>query len=298
MEHLVKRNPKLSDPGVLKPAHLTDVFTESSVNRRPSGWKAKKGEIVWVAEVGYGIYARGEISADPRLLRFSSINELLDRRDEIPVRDDRYILRLIIKIHRAKAFKFLSLLIVEVEVEDIAGVIEIPQGFRTQTAWLYVEPGDIVEASSQNSPYLTDKIPGAVRLRVYQQLARAADRHIIDIDHFVPRSVGGPGNLEENLVPVSFRLNRAKSDRIPRGLFVESSHHDELCNLLPADWESGDSFLSGARYRDAAKKIVAVVKSWPDLETIKAFYAAVKAHHFDRTSDPSTLAECSYQEKI
>ena len=285
MEHLVKRSIKFSDKGVLKAARHTDVFTESSVNKRPPGFKARDGEVVWVAEVGYGIYACGKISTEPSMLTFSSIDDLLDRRNEIPVQEDRYILSLITKIHRSKTFRYLKVLVVHVEVEDIGGVIEIPAKYKTQGAWFYVEPGQIVQDDSRSSPNLDPEIPGAVRLRVYQQLAQAADRHIIDIDHFVPRSVGGPGNIEENLVPVSYRLNRYKSDRIPRGLFVVSSEYDELRDLLPVDWQSSEEdFLRGAKYTDAAKKIVRdVVNVWSDLEMIKEFYAAVKTYHFGRT---------------
>jgi len=132
---------------------------------------------------------------------------------------------------------------------------------------------------------LSPKIPGALRLRVYFRLARETDRHIIDIDHFVPKVVGGPGNIEENLVPVSLNLNRAKSARIPSGLFEVAALREELRNLVPHQFRGGEPrMLGGPEPRDAAKKIVAAVNGQESLDDIRAFYREVVEHHFGRQS--------------
>lgn len=281
-DHLIKRNPSLASRGVLSAARRQETFTESRVNGTAAGARAQKGDRIWVAETGYGVYGVGTLIEQPELIRFESITDLLDRLDDIPVQDPPYLLSLIRKIHGNANFKFITVLVVPVELRQLDQILEIPQRCRTQGSWYYLNEGELDEESSARAVGLTSEIPGVVRLKVYQQLARATDRHIIDVDHFVPKSVGGPGNLEENLVPVSYSLNRAKRDRIPSGLFLVAAKDDELRRFVPPELREGgpkilplDSVISGL-----ARKVVAEVNSRSDVGSIRDFYARVKKLHF------------------
>lgn len=280
-EHLIKRNPDLAQAGVLTTSKGVHHFTESSVRGRPPGHKARGGERIWVAESGYGIYAEGSLLSDPVLHTFTSIDHLLDEIDRIPVQDDPYIMKLIRKINQTKNFKHLHVLVVATNVSDLGSVIEVPKELRTQGSWYYLEPGQIQRDTAGQTLQLSPNIPGAVRLRVYQRLAKKSDLHIIDVDHFVPRVVGGPGNIEENLVPVSFSLNRAKNARIPSGLFDVASTQTDLSLHVPGKFTGGEPrYLHGPDVRDAAKKVVAAVNRREDLDAVRAFYQAVVNHHF------------------
>jgi hypothetical protein len=63
-------------------------------------------------------------------------------------------------------------------------------------------------------------IPSSLRFELHALFNRKIDvNHWIDIDHLVPKSVGGPGNIKENLVPIGFSLNRYKNDSIPVDFF-------------------------------------------------------------------------------
>lgn len=287
LEHLVKRNPKLADAQVIQPTHRIEVFVQSRVNGAPHGSKARKGERLWVAEVGYGVFAKGELKEDPKNLRFTSMEDLLDRKAEIGMTAAPYLLSLLEKIHssRKKSFQFLAVSVFSVELRDLERVLPVPKKCASQGSWFYLEPGDIREEDADRSLQITSHIPGAVRLRVYQELAKQADRHIIDIDHFVPKSVGGPGNLEENLVPIGYSLNRAKRDRIPSGLFVVAKTHPDLRALCPPGSAQDKGFLRGSEFRAAAQKITREVNSWPDLDAIRDFYGGVKGYHFGASAN-------------
>jgi hypothetical protein len=239
------------------------------VNKRPPGYKALDGERIWVAEVGYGIYAEGRLVGDPILHSFGSIEDLLNNLEEIPVQDDPYVMALIRRIHGSNKFSTLNVLAVKTEISDIGSCIEVPKELRTQGSWFYLKPGQIDLGSKGKSLELSPKIPGAVRLRVYQRLARKADRHMIDVDHFVPKVVGGPGNIEENLVPISYSLNRAKSGRIPSGLFDVAASFTELRHLVPQRFAGKEpTMLNRPEHREAAKKVVAAVNGREDLNEI------------------------------
>ena len=57
---------------------------------------------------------------------------------------------------------------------------------------------------------LTKHIPTKVREEIYHKYKININEHPVDIDHFVPLSIGGPGNIIENLIPVGPSINRRK----------------------------------------------------------------------------------------
>ena len=106
--------------------------------------------------------------------------------------------------------------------------------------------------------------------------------HWIDIDHFVPKSAGGPGNIIENLVPVGLSLNRYKGNSIPTGLFKVASEMNDLkkyCKKYFFKKEQG--FLKQTKYPEAFKnacKINEKVKSF-HIDDAKEFYKKVMSNH-------------------
>ena len=106
--------------------------------------------------------------------------------------------------------------------------------------------------------------------------------HWIDIDHFVPKSSGGPGNIIENLVPVGFSLNRYKSNSIPTGLFKVASEMPSLKKFCKEEFVEGHpGFLRKKRYPtayDNAKRINDIVAELP-IDEAKEFYRNVMQKH-------------------
>ena len=76
---------------------------------------------------------------------------------------------------------------------------------------------------------LSSKIPSRLRMDLYSLFnTKLKLSHVIDIDHFVPKSCGGPGNIIENLLPIGFSLNRYKSNSVPAGLFEVAKKYKKL----------------------------------------------------------------------
>ena len=131
---------------------------------------------------------------------------------------------------------------------------------------------------------LNSSIPGALRQQLYSFFNKKYSISTwIDIDHFVPKSVGGPGNIIENLVPVGFSLNRYKSNSVPKGLFVVATNFEELKDIVVNSFaKQNNMFLKSVKAKDNAKKILSVVNSWEnekDLTEVKNFYKLVLKYH-------------------
>ena len=128
---------------------------------------------------------------------------------------------------------------------------------------------------------VTPNIPGDLRLKLYSLFNKNYSiSHLIDIDHFVPKSVGGPGNIVENLVPIGFNLNRYKNDAIPRSLFEIATSDEYHSNFIDIQKEIlklsrlEDEFIKTNTYpkaKEIAQKITGNVNAWPDLNQIKRF---------------------------
>lgn len=114
-----------------------------------------------------------------------------------------------------------------------------------------------------------------------------AVQHWIDIDHFVPQSVNGPGNIIENLVPIGLSINRYKSNDIPRGLF-EEAHKRDLSGLFNSSYLKGNDFISskdGPAYLQEATAIVNHVNEKHSIEKVRSFYKEVLKRHFPHYVD-------------
>ena len=101
---------------------------------------------------------------------------------------------------------------------------------------------------------MTKHIPTKVREEIYHKYKININEHPVDIDHFVPLSIGGPGNIIENLIPVGPSINRRKGDKIPSKLF-------DLSKKFGVDIPSQtsirhDKFYQSTQYKKLAKKII------------------------------------------
>ena len=95
----------------------------------------------------------------------------------------------------------------------------------------------------------------------------------------MPQSIGGPGNIPENLVPVGFNLNRYKSDLIPIGLFYTAKNYPLLQMYCEKYFfETKESFIKSPEITDKATKIIEKVKTM-DMNSIRTFFKKVLEYH-------------------
>ena len=142
-DHLVKRNPLLSRPTDLCEPRLQETLIDHRVNGEPAGARAQKGDRVWAAATGCGVFAVGTISDEPRVRRFESIGELLESLDELPIQDPPYVRSLIQEFLENDDFEFMTVLMASVELRVLDQVLEIPERCRTEGSWHELKEGEL-----------------------------------------------------------------------------------------------------------------------------------------------------------
>lgn len=259
----------------------------------------KPNDIVYVAETSGGIYAMGEVIESGDVETFTSIEPLLEFSKRF--NDDHYWLSKIRefsqKLSSDKNYKlrfheyYINQKILDrtipyngpLERYDASinrGMASIFFKLRKLDIEYLKKPDYRLKGITSVNP----EIPGDLRLKLYSLFNKTYSiSHLIDIDHFVPKSVGGPGNIAENLVPIGFSLNRYKNDSIPISLFEIAASDVFQSNFIHIQKEvlktcrlEGD-FIKANNHqaKELARKITGIVNAWSDLNLIKSFYLAV-----------------------
>jgi len=292
---LIKRSPKLTKKGVLvKQNYTRKGYSESGV-RKPSSINLAEGDFIYVSETDYGIYAKGEV-----IEVWEKPQEFLNTEDIVTFfyerNDPVYCFELIKKLKVAKEKKpsaklyyheyFINQILLDNVIPLEGELVELK---KRQNAFSEIKNQDLI--TSINNPNLnknikiSTNIPGALRQRLYSFFNQKHNISTwIDIDHFVPRSIGGPGNIIENLVPIGFSLNRYKSNSIPKGVFEVSLSYPELKLYVKKEYISEDQemFLRSINSKEDAKKIISIVNSWEGeegLDRLKKFYSSILKYH-------------------
>ena len=292
---LIKRSPKLTKKGVLvKQNYTRKGYSESGV-RRPSSIKLAEGDFIYVAETDYGIYAKGEVievGKEPQ--EFLNTEDIVTFFSEI--NDPIYCFELIKKLKVAKDKNPLAKLyyheyfINQTLLDNVIPLEgELVELKKIQNAFSEIKNQDLIthikNPNLQRNIKISTTIPGALRQRLYSFFNQKHNISTwIDIDHFVPKSLGGPGNIIENLVPIGFSLNRYKSNSVPKGVFEVSSNYLELKPYVKKEYisENQEMFLRTTNSKEDAKKIISIVNSWEGsdgLDKLKSFYSSILKYH-------------------
>ena len=303
---LIKRSNSLRQ--IRKNNNRRKGFFELTIRKtafNPPSAELKPHDIVYVAETNGGIYAMGEVIESGEVETFTSIEKLLEFSKRF--NDDQYWLSKIRefsqKLSSDENYKlrfheyYINQKILDrtipyngpLERYDASinrGMASIFFKLRKEDIEYLKEPDYRLKGITAVNP----EIPGDLRLKLYSLFNKKYSiSHLIDIDHFVPKSVGGPGNIAENLVPIGFSLNRYKNDSIPRSLFEIAANDTFQSNFIDIQKEIlntcrlEDEFIKTNTYhhiKDLARKITGIVNAWSDLNQIKSFYLAVneKSH--------------------
>jgi len=277
--HLAKRNPDLSGVKGKKHYFGTQWLVQTAVNRTPPGAKSSMGDHVYYYETGYAIWGEGKIISPGKLYEYKSIEELLDHAKNITgFHNDVYwghqlTNRFWPAQHKGKLKSF-NIFEIKVDLKPVENPMVLKQDLKGQVSWRYL-PGPITD-DQQEDLKLDTRIPSALKIKLYTEYNIRGDHHYFDIDHVVPSSLGGPGNIEENLVPMAFGINRSKSNSVPPGLFIVAKGWDI---------EGGKNILSTKLLNDnlsknLAKKIVSEAKRTLNKKDIRKFFSEIKRHSY------------------
>lgn len=248
----------------------------------PSGSNVKVGDLIYIAQNGYAIFGSGIVSkVDTICLEgFKKMaNYVLN---ESNIKDDSFWISKLKKYASDDSEELYNILEYELEqVMQFDVSFPLEDRFLNQSAWYYLEDNfelQLFEISTE----LTKHIPTKIREEVYHLFKiQMQEEHIIDIDHVVPASLGGPGNIIENLIPISASINRRKSNRVPSKLFDLSKKFG--IKIPPNLNVSHDKFYSEKELKDQARKIIERINQ-QTIEEIKKDYQEVRSFHFPAVS--------------
>lgn len=276
-------------------------ITISKDKRNPPSHKLKMHDIIYVAETSGGIYAKGKVVETFSVDVFSTIEEVLDYSKQF--KDDSYWLDKIRlfkdKLSSDSNYKlrchqyFTNQKLLKRTIPYNGPLKEYDASIKRGLASIFFELkekdvkylNENPDCSLKQVKKLDPKIPGDLRPKIYSFFNQNYSiGHLIDVDHFVPKSAGGPGNIIENLVPIGLSLNRYKSDSIPRSFFEVALNDDfktifkvfekEILKLL----KNNEKFIRKKDYPnsiDLAREMNAVVSEWKKMDEIKNFYFEV-----------------------
>jgi hypothetical protein len=258
-------------------------------------------DFVYVAETSGGIYAKGEVIETFPVDVFSTIEEVLDYSKQF--KDDSYWLDKIRlfkdKLSSDPNYKlrchqyFINQKLLKRTIPYNGPLKDYDASIKRGLASIFFELKEKdVKYLNENPDYslkeikkLDPKIPGDLRLKIYSFFNQNYSiGHLIDIDHFVPKSAGGPGNIIENLVPIGLSLNRYKSDSIPRSFFEVALNSDFKINFKVFEKEiskllkNNEKFFLKKDYPNSihlARQMNAQVSKWKKMDEIKKFYFEV-----------------------
>lgn len=257
-------------------------YCETKLKSWPTGEKVKKGDLVYIAQVGYAIYGHGIVENVVKN-EFDTFDDFLFYAlHKSNVKDDGYWLLKFKEYSKNLPCSKIKLLEYElINTECFDYTIPLDQRFLYQSVWYYLEDNFTFQ-KPQTQFGLTEHIPTNVRTSVYHKYKINSKEHIIDIDHFVPRSIGGPGNIIENLIPISASINRRKSNHVPSKLLDLAKHFGEKkpINLVV----SHDKFYADRESLNLAKRIVQKINFQSDSD-LRITYRTIRNFHFPYLSN-------------
>lgn len=252
-------------------------YCEVSQKKSPIGVKVKSGDTIYLAQNGYAIFGKGIVDKVSSF-ELHSLEEFVHYAMHKSQVDDKLYWLSKFKAYSEKlpvsVIKGFEYNLINTETFDFA--IPLEKRFLEQPSWYYLED-DYTFTIPSSSENITLHIPTKIREAIYHKYKIVSDEHIIDIDHFVPRSIGGPGNIIENLIPISASINRRKSNHIPSKLL----DYGEFFGFKKPNGFvlSHDKFYSDNESIKLGRKIVQKINQ-QDLLTIKKIYKTIRDFHF------------------
>jgi hypothetical protein len=288
--HVIKRDSGLNVTSNKRRKKGLDWFTQTKIGSRPSGSKCEIGDIAYIYIIDYGVVAKGEIR-DIKISSFSFLEDVFsfikkEAKYKNTTGAKSFWGNEVINKLSSRTDGKLNYYVLEVQIDlellDEAILLD-PNISKGQNSWVYLN--DPIEEYKIQSNELSSIIPPQLRQKIQIAFNSVGNDFVYDIDHFVPKKWGGPGNIIENLIPLNLSTNRNKSDKIPSGLFYVASLNKKISNKIKSKYfkekyHKKDSFLKELDAKDDAKRITNVVKEILSFDEIKTFYNDVRKFHY------------------
>ena len=292
--HVVKRDGVINLNPKNRRKKGRQWFTQTKIGGLPIGSKCDEGDLIYEYEIDYGVVSRGQILSK-KIRKLQSWAEVFDFvNNDAEYKNASWWGRVILeKLSKRKgAFDFF-VLEVQVELEHLDEVIIVNPDdakLKTQGSWIYLQ--NPIEAYAYDSELISPVIPPSLRQKIQILFNSVSDEFVYDIDHFVPRNWGGPGNIVENLVPLPMSVNRNKSDKIPAGLFAVAAQHPAVNDMVTsevykAEGLSQTKFFSEIEAKEDAFRVTSAINSL-QLDEVREFYGAVRRYHYGTALDHLT----------
>ena len=290
---ILKLNLEVNGLSFSKRKGGTKPIITTKIGGSPAGISASVGDTVYLYETGF-VYERGIIRKAEPTLEFSSLQDLVayyhspENTYKNEVWWGQQILGKAYSAFQARKKYFISIRIVETKILRSPIFVGLKE-YGGEIRWQHVK-GEINELGTTLE--LATKIPGSLKYKLIEQLNLSKERFHLDIDHFVPSSLNGPGNIEENLVPLDLAANRGKGNKVPKGLFIVALQApwsellgDVTKRKLPTDYlslsKSGDNFINDEFAKSLAKVITTKINGAEiSLEDKRKFYSSIRKLHF------------------
>ena len=290
--HVIKRDSGLNVTSKKKKKKGLDWFTQTKIGSRPLGSKCEIGDIAYIYIIDYGVVAKGEIR-DIKISSFSFLEDVFrfikkEAKYKNTTGAKSFWGNEVINKLSSRTDGKLNYYVLEVEIDlellDEAILLDPNNSkLKGQNSWVYLN--DPIEEYKIQSNELSSIIPPQLRQKIQIAFNSKSNDFVYDIDHFVPKKWGGPGNIIENLIPLNFSTNRNKSDKIPSGLFYVASSNKKILNKIESKYfkekyHKKDGFLNELEAKDDAKRITNAIKEILSFDEIKTFYNDVRKFHY------------------
>ena len=274
-------------------------YTETRTNSindpaRPSGSKSKKDDEVYIYQKNYAIWAKGKVlEGGDKKENFHEFTTLRDVANfsQTKAKDKNNTFwgkRILEKLGKKKDGEFRFIVFeAKLEIETLEREISIHEQEITTTRAPWSMLRTSIEDLKVKKGELSTTIPPSLMTKIHYKAARKGSVVGLDIDHNVPQSIGGPGNIEENLIAIPASVNRHKGAKIPEGLF-KIAKTKEYKQLFSEEFKffkdkererikhGNEVLLRGQEVRVEAAKIVDIINTRLDFEKAKEFYKRVK----------------------
>jgi hypothetical protein len=289
--YLVMRKPQFSSNGIIvKRRKKNKGLSETGFNQKPRSHKLQKGDVVYIYETKYGIYAKGFVNQVDDIVRIDNLVDAIKFYSKNKL-DSNYWMEQLVKFNNKKSQnKKMSINYQEYFIDQtllpktvpLVGELETLKHRQGGITGLDKDTVKLIEKNPlfQHLNKLDPKIPMSLKQYLYSLFnTNLKISHLIDIDHFVPESLGGPGNIIENLVPIGLSLNRYKSNSIPSGFFQVANSYESLKSFVKVKYKDKLGFIRGDKNAEAqAEKINQEILEWP-INDAKEFYKKVLEKH-------------------
>ena len=295
--HLIKRNDELNNQVGKKLKQGLQWYTQTSLKSRPKGSNAVAvSDEVYIYQNNYGIWAKGKITDVIHKGPFDNFKDVINfslkcAKDKNKSYWGEVILD---KLGQKEEFKF-YVLQVQIDLTFLIDILQLDnlkaeKQLNNQSSWITLDHP--IEKISYRANQLSTIISPSLRAKIHSLFAAKKNNNFVyDVDHFVPSSIGGPGSIEENLMPMHYSSNRYKSDKIPIGLFIVAKKEDDSFvgpKTLIVRWTKGrEDFIPDHEAKKAAQGIITNVNKHfkKDEPRVRKFYKKVRDYHFPDYSD-------------